>query len=113
MHELGLCDSVLDAVERRAEGRPVARVRLQVGVLHRVVPEAFNQAFALVSAGTIADGAAVDLVSVPVRTACTTCGAENDAVDEPLACPGCGSIDVTWTGGDQLVLESLEYRPCA
>ena len=65
MHELGLCESLLDAVERRAAGRRVLGVRFRVGEDHRVVGEALDQAFALVSTGTVAEGADVDLVLVP------------------------------------------------
>ena len=46
MHELGLCSSIVDAIEQRAGERPVARVRVQVGRLHHVHPEAFDQSFA-------------------------------------------------------------------
>ena len=37
LHELGLCEGVLQAVERRAAGRRVTRVRVRVGAQHRVV----------------------------------------------------------------------------
>ena len=66
VHELGLCEGILEAVERRAAGRRVTRVRVRVGAQHRVVSSAFDQSVALVSQGTVADGAAVDLVVVPV-----------------------------------------------
>jgi hydrogenase nickel incorporation protein HypA/HybF len=46
MHEFGLCEGIVDAIQRRAAGRPVARVRVRIGVLHRVVTEAFQHAFA-------------------------------------------------------------------
>ncbi|HET9289505.1 MAG TPA: hydrogenase/urease maturation nickel metallochaperone HypA, partial [Actinomycetes bacterium] len=52
MHELGLCEGILEAVERRAAGRRVNRVRVRVGAQHRVVESAFDQSFALVSQGT-------------------------------------------------------------
>jgi hydrogenase nickel incorporation protein HypA/HybF len=65
MHELGLCEGLLDAVERRAVGRRVLGVRFRVGEDHRVVGEALDQAFALVATGTVAEGAEVDLVIVP------------------------------------------------
>lgn len=47
MHELGLCQSVVDAVERRAGERPVTRVKVRVGALQHVHPEAFAQSFAM------------------------------------------------------------------
>ena len=65
MHEFGMCESVLDAVERRAAGRRVLGMKLRVGEQHRVVDEAWNQAFEMVAAGTVAEGAKVELVVVP------------------------------------------------
>ena len=65
MHELGLCESLLEAVERRANGRKVLGVKFRVGEDHRVVDEALDQAFSLVSEGTVAEGAQVELEVVP------------------------------------------------
>ena len=56
MHELGLCSSIVDAVEQRAGERPVARVTVRVGRLHHVHPEAFDQSFAVAAMGTVARG---------------------------------------------------------
>jgi hydrogenase nickel incorporation protein HypA/HybF len=110
MHELGLCASIVDAVERRAGQRSVARVRVQVGRLHHVHPEAFEQSFAVAAVGTVAAGADAELILLPVRGRCLSCGDEWDCEEPPLACGSCGSIDVQTTGGDELVLESIEYR---
>lgn len=109
MHELGLCEAIMEAVARRAGTRPVARVRVRVGRLHHVHPEAFAQSFALAASGTVAEGAAADLVVVPVRWRCPACGAEGEADDRPLACGRCGALEPELTAGDELVLESLEY----
>jgi hydrogenase nickel incorporation protein HypA/HybF len=107
VHELGLCEGVLRAVERRAAGRRVTGVRVRVGARHRVVSSAFDQAFALVSQGTVADGAAVDLVVVPVRVRCGDCGHEAEATDALAACPACGGLDLETDGGDELILEAI------
>ncbi len=56
MHEAGYCHGVLHAVEDRAAGRPVARIGVRVGSLHRIVPAAFEQSFQLMAAGGVADG---------------------------------------------------------
>ena len=110
MHELGLCEGVLEAVERRAAGRRVTRVRVRVGAQHRVVSSAFDQSFALVAEGTVADGAAVDLVVVPVRARCRDCGNEAEATDVLAICPACGGLDVETTGGDELILEAIHLE---
>ena len=93
MHELGLCEGILEAVERRAAGRRVTRVRVRVGAQHRVVSSAFEQSFALVSQGTVADGAAVDLVVVPVRSRAWTAGTRpRPPTPSPPARPAAASI---------------------
>ncbi|MCL2396052.1 MAG: hydrogenase maturation nickel metallochaperone HypA [Acidimicrobiaceae bacterium] len=110
MHELGLCTSIVDAVERRAGERAVARVRVHVGRLNHVHPEAFEQSFAVAAVGTVAEGAAAELVLTPITAHCNGCGKDWGSDEIPTACPSCGSVDVALVGGDELVLESIEYR---
>jgi len=113
MHEIGYCEGVLDAVERRAAGRPVARVGVRVGALHRVEPGAFEQSFQLVAAGGVADGATTEVVTIPARASCRSCGADFQAADAAPACSTCGSPAVDVAGGDEVVLEWVEYRDSA
>lgn len=108
MHEIGMCESVLAAVERRAAGRRVTGVRVRVGALHAVVPDAFEQAFALVTEGTLAEGAVVDLVVTPAALACRSCGGRTESTDPLVVCADCGEADVEVSGGDELILESIE-----
>jgi hydrogenase nickel incorporation protein HypA/HybF len=108
MHEIGYCEGVLDAVERRAAGRPVARVGVRVGALHR-----FEQSFQLVEAGGVADGATTEVVTIPARASCRSCGADFQAADAAPACSTCGSPAVDVAGGDEVVLEWVEYRDSA
>jgi hydrogenase nickel incorporation protein HypA/HybF len=110
MHELGLCTSIVDAIERRAGQRPVAHVRIRVGRLHHVHPEAFDQSFAVAAMGTVVESAAAELVLLPVRARCGSCEGTWACEEVPLACPSCGSVDLDLVGGDELVLESIEYR---
>lgn len=111
MHELGLCEAIVGAVEKRAGERPVARVRVLVGSLHHVHPDAFEQSFAVAAAGGVAADAAADLVLIPAQGRCRACEGVFDTQDVALACPRCGGVEIDMTGGDELVLESIEYRP--
>ncbi|MCU1494961.1 MAG: hydrogenase expression/synthesis HypA [Acidimicrobiaceae bacterium] len=110
MHELGLCSSIVDAIERRAGERSVARVRVRVGRLHHVHPDAFDQSFAVAAMGTVAEDAAAELVLLPVRARCGACEATWESDTIPLVCPTCASVELELVGGDELVLESIEYR---
>ncbi|MBO2450781.1 hydrogenase maturation nickel metallochaperone HypA [Actinomadura barringtoniae] len=108
MHEFGLAESILDAVERRAAGRPVSRVRVRAGVLLNVVGPSMSQAYEMVTAGTVAEGSALDLVTVPADLACRGCGHRSGTTDPLAVCPACGGGDVQVTGGDELTLISIE-----
>lgn len=109
MHELSYCEGVLEAVERRAAGRRVARVGVRIGAVHRVVAGAFEQSFQLAAAGGPAEGATTEVVVVPVHGHCMDCRSDFDAADPSPACPTCGSLDVAVEGGDEVVLEWLQY----
>jgi hydrogenase nickel incorporation protein HypA/HybF len=109
VHEYGLCEGIVDAVRKRASGRPVAWVRIRAGARQGVDPESMNQAFHHVAAGTEAADAVVDLVPVPLHLRCEACGAEARTHDVLAVCPQCGSGDVSLAGGDELTLESIGY----
>src|SRR5277367_2126417 len=107
---MSYCEGVLEAVERRANGRPVARVGVRIGVVHRVVADAFAQSFEIAAAGGVAAGATTEVVTVPVRGSCRSCGASFETADPHPACVGCGGFDVMTEGGDEVILEWIEYR---
>jgi hydrogenase nickel incorporation protein HypA/HybF len=109
VHEFGLCEGVLDAVQKRAAGRQVAGIRVRCGVRHAVDPASMAQAFEMVAAGTEADGAAVEVVTVPATVTCHGCGTVSEVADPIPVCPRCGSADVDVSGGDELTLESVSY----
>ena len=106
-----LCSSIVDAIERRAGERPVARVRVQVGRLHHVHPEAFDQSFAVAAMGTVAEDAAAELVLLPVTARCGSCGGDVGRRRDPARLPHVRRASrSSWSGGDELMLESIEYR---
>ncbi len=113
MHEYGLCEGVLDAVLRRAAGRPVAGVRIRCGVRHAVDPPSMAQAFETLAAGTVAADAAVEVVIISAMATCRDCGAAGESADLLPACGRCGSVNLEITGGDELTLESLTYAASA
>lgn len=117
MHESGLCDAILAAALRRANGRPVRKIRVRVAG-HPVDPGVINQGFQMAAAGTAAAGATVELVAEPVLVRCRDCGAQTPAQHAALlvACPACGGVDVhvggpQGAGGDgyDAVLESITF----
>jgi len=109
MHEFGLCEGMLEAVRKRAAGRPVAGIRVRCGVRHAVDDAAMTQAFALIAAGTEAADASVELVTVPATVTCRDCGGVDETTDPLAVCKRCGGLNVEVSGGDELTLESIRY----
>lgn len=111
MHELGMCEGVVAAVEQRAQGRPVSAIGVRAGTLLRVVPEAFQASFAMAAAGGSAADATTEVTITPIRARCVDCDATFDTEDPFPACPECDSVRLRREGGDELVLEWIAYRP--
>jgi hydrogenase nickel incorporation protein HypA/HybF len=109
MHELSYCEGVLQAVERRAKGRRVSAIGVRIGVVHRIVPEAFAQTFALAALGGPAADARTEVVVCPIQGHCWDCQADFDADDPSPACPSCGSWEIATQGGDEVILTWLSY----
>ncbi|MFF5265276.1 hydrogenase maturation nickel metallochaperone HypA [Actinomadura viridis] len=108
MHELGLCEAIVQAAVKRADGRRVHGARVRVGG-HPVDPEVVEQGFRLAAAGTVVEGAELDLVLEPLSVRCRACGTEAPASDATAltACSRCGAVDIEVTGRDDVVLESI------
>jgi hydrogenase nickel incorporation protein HypA/HybF len=107
MHEMALTRSVVEAVCEHAAGRRVHSVRVEVGALCAVVPDAMNFCFDLATEGTAAAGARLDIDTTPGRARCRSCAEDFELPDPILLCP-CGSADVEVTAGRDLRILSME-----
>jgi hydrogenase nickel incorporation protein HypA/HybF len=110
MHELSIADAVVTIASRHAAGRRVTRVDLKVGHLRQVVPDALAFAFELVAQGTPVEGAELVMEEVPATVRCRDCGGESVLEAFPAHCGACGALDVEVTGGEELLVESLELE---
>lgn len=107
MHELSIAESVVDAVRARTADRHVTTVRLRVGQLSGVVPEALVFCFELAAAGTPLEGADLVIDSPSGSARCRSCRQEFEVDDLVLLCR-CGSADVEVVAGRELALTSVE-----
>jgi hydrogenase nickel incorporation protein HypA/HybF len=108
VHELSICGSIADIVTRHANGRPVRAVHVRVGQLRQIVPDTLVYCWSLVSADTPLAGSRMEVERIGIRLACHGCAAETDAADFPLACAGCGGVDVDIVAGEEFLITSLE-----
>jgi hydrogenase nickel incorporation protein HypA/HybF len=108
VHELSLCQAILDHVVERAEGRTVRRVEVRIGHLRQVVPDSLLFSWEMLTEGT--EYAASELVveHVPAVVRCRGCGAETTLDWPVLACAACEGIDVDLRSGDELELAWID-----
>lgn len=111
MHEMSLCEGILQVIEdasaREGFGR-VQTVRLEIGRFSGVEPEALRFGFDVVMRGSLAEGARLEIVEVPGQAFCFEC-AETVTIDDRLApCPKCQGGRLSPTGGDEMRIKDLE-----
>ena len=113
MHELSLCQNLIDqvtALARQHKAQSVACVRVQIGVLAGVEPLLLESAFSIARAGTVADHAEMFTEIVQPQVACRACGAESEVTPSDLRCPACGSADTRLVRGEELILARVELE---
>lgn len=109
MHELSVAQSVVDAVLEQTGDQTVTVVRIRVGRLSGVVPDALMFCYELVTADTTLAGSRLSIEEPPGRMHCRRCGQDADRDDLILLCP-CGSADVEVISGRELQLASVDVR---
>jgi hydrogenase nickel incorporation protein HypA/HybF len=107
MHELALMESLVEAIEAQVPDARVTAVRLDVGRLTCVVPDALRFCFEVCTQDTRLAGAVLEVREVPGRVRCRACGAEGE-LDGPFLVCGCGSGDLDVLQGGDLVVRELE-----
>jgi hydrogenase nickel incorporation protein HypA/HybF len=113
MHEISLIESVVVLVEderRKQNFSKVRVIRLEVGALGHAEPDALRFCFDAVTRGTIADGARLEIASIPGEGRCSACRQIVPLDERFSACPLCGNTEVQMTAGDELRLTELEVE---
>lgn len=106
MHELAIAESIVSTVLGRTGGR-VSVVRLQVGRLSGVVPDALTFCFELAAVGTALEGATLEIEEQSGMAHCRDCETDFSMRDAFLLCD-CGSADVLLLSGRELQVTSVE-----
>jgi len=113
MHEMSLAEGVLQLVEDTARRERASRVKLvvlEIGRLSSVEPEAIKFCFEAVTHGSIAQGAALEIIAVPGAGWCMQCAETVPMTELYGACPTCGSHQVQPTGGTEMRVKEIEIE---
>lgn len=111
MHEMSLAEGVMSLVEdaARIHGfNKVRTVRVEIGRLAAVETDALRFAFDVVTRGSVAEGAALDIINVPGAAWCMRCGDTVPIGARGDACPNCGSYQLQIGEGTEMRVKELE-----
>jgi hydrogenase nickel incorporation protein HypA/HybF len=113
VHELSIAQAIADTAARHADHRPVAEVRVRIGHLRQVVPDALAFAWTLLVEGTALDGARLVVEPVPAVVSCRRCHVHTPLDLPLLVCAGCGGSDVSIESGEELEVRSIDVAEVA
>lgn len=112
MHEISLIEETLNLALEYAQRENATRIhslKMSIGENSGVVPEALQFAFEVVTQGTIAENALLQIDSIPVTCWCSTCNKEFQATDSyDYFCPDCEQRSFDIMKGKEIELTSLE-----
>lgn len=111
MHELSLCEDLLDQVTHIADrhrAQKVVDITVRIGVLSGVEPMLLQSAFEINRVGTIASEANLTLELQQARILCTNCSLESEVPSNRLYCPLCQSRETRLTAGAEMILARVE-----
>ncbi|MGR9115553.1 MAG: hydrogenase maturation nickel metallochaperone HypA [Gammaproteobacteria bacterium] len=113
MHEMSLCESILDILEQQAQTqhyRKVKTVWLEIGALSSVEPDAMRFCFDAVMQGSLADNARLEIIAVEGRAWCLQC-CRNVVIEQRYdACPDCGGFQLQVNAGEEMRVKELEVE---
>lgn len=113
MHEMSIAQSILKIVLPQAErsgAKQIKVIRIRAGELRGIVAEQLSFLFDFVAKDTIAEGAVLDVVRVPIKSVCKDCKHEFMVQDYKFECPECESKDIDTLEGMELEVKEIEIE---
>ena len=111
MHEMGIANSVIDAVRVEAAKYPGSRPRkvgVRIGELTAIDASALQFCFETLLRETDLESLELAIETCPRRHRCLNCATEFDIKEYEFHCPQCGELRSECISGDQLQLAYLE-----
>jgi len=113
MHELGIANSILEAVRAEALRCPGARPRkvtVRLGELAGVDPDALSFCFETLAGQGGLESVSLEIEPCPRRHRCPACGHEFTVVNYEFDCPACREPATECISGTELELAYLELE---
>lgn len=112
MHELSVTQSIVELVQNTAaenQAEKVTKIKVKVGELTCIQPDALEFCFSILREGTIMEEAEIVIENVPVKLKCLHCGAlSSHKLGTP--CQFCSSKEMEVVEGKEFYVESIDIE---
>lgn len=110
MHELSICQSILNTIETEFDGKGMENIReihLKVGMLACIEPEILKNVFQIIKIDTPFDNSELFLEVIEVAAECKNCGEKFKVERYIFVCPSCGEPVSNVTEGKELLISKI------
>ena len=111
MHELSLCQSIIEIINQyvsEKENPIVKKITLEIGQLTGIDDSALRFSFDVITKGTVAEGAILEIMPIEGRAVCDTCQKIVILKNYYDPCENCSQFSSTIIQGNELRVKSME-----
>jgi hydrogenase nickel incorporation protein HypA/HybF len=111
MHEMAVMSYLLEAVEAEAAqlgAQRVLAINVVMGERASVFDDSLLFYFDMLTPGTRAEGARLNVRRTAMRFHCAGCARDYTHVDDTFRCPQCQTVGQVTNDGTELMIESIE-----
>jgi hydrogenase nickel incorporation protein HypA/HybF len=113
MHEVAIANEIMDLVLKKAEehnAAKVTKIKLMIGELTSIVPEALDFAFVSITPGTPLQGVKVVMKKVKLKGKCGDCNKEFRIKHMMYICPKCRGTNIKILSGKEMIIQSIDME---
>jgi len=113
MHEMSIAQSLVDILQEEMtnnNARVLKSVKLHIGKLSAIVPEALSFCFEIIVSGTNMEGADLVMEMIPLKGICLDCDQEFEIEGYAFSCPHCDSPNIRTISGQDLSIIEMEVE---
>lgn len=113
MHELWLCRSIMDIIDKKIHENNITRVKkvyLEIGQLAAVEKLSLILSFQVITQGTKAENANLEIIDVPGVAICESCKKSLSISKYDECCQTCGNFALNVVQGEELRIKSMEVE---
>jgi len=113
MHEFSIVSHLLTVVESEVHKRDASKVRainLVLGERSGIVDDSLKFYFEMLAAGTLVEGAQINVRRTPMRFHCDACGSDYIPSVADFCCTTCGAMGRVVDDGSRMLIESIELE---